>query len=180
MQFKTPFIEGLVEIIPRIFDDERGLFFESYNQNLFHENGIPSHFLQDNQSFSRKGVLRGLHFQKKPFEQGKLVRVITGKALDIAVDLRENSTTFGKYASFLLDSRLNNMVFVPEGFAHGFLALEDTIFAYKCTNFYNKAAESGIIWNDKDLNINWGITQPIVSEKDLALPSFEEILKVNI
>jgi dTDP-4-dehydrorhamnose 3,5-epimerase len=124
--------------------------------------------------------LRGLHFQKKPFEQGKLVRVITGKALDIAVDLRENSTTFGKYASFLLDSRLNNMVFVPEGFAHGFLALEDTIFAYKCTNFYNKAAESGIIWNDKDLNINWGITQPIVSEKDLALPSFEEILKVNI
>jgi dTDP-4-dehydrorhamnose 3,5-epimerase len=180
MQFKTPFIEGLVEIIPRIFDDERGLFFESYNQNLFHENGIPSHFLQDNQSFSRKGVLRGLHFQKKPFEQGKLVRVITGKALDIAVDLRENSTTFGKYASFLLDSRLNNMVFVPEGFAHGFLALEDTIFAYKCTNFYNKAAESGIIWNDKDLNINWGITQPIISEKDLALPSFEEILKVNI
>jgi dTDP-4-dehydrorhamnose 3,5-epimerase len=176
MIFKTTNIEGLIEIFPRILEDERGIFFETFQQKLFHENGIPVEFVQDNQSFSRKGVLRGLHFQKKPYEQGKLVRVITGKVLDIAVDMREDSATFGKYMGVILDSRLNNMLYVPEGFAHGFVALEDSIFSYKCTNFYNKAAESGIIWNDKQLNIDWGISNPVVSEKDQALPLFREVV----
>lgn len=176
MVFKTTSIEGLIEIFPRILEDERGIFFESYHHRLFQENGIPFDFVQDNQSFSRKGILRGLHFQKKPHQQGKLVRVITGKALDIAVDIRKDSPSFGKHVSILLDSKLNNMVYVPEGFAHGFVALEDTIFSYKCTNFYHKSAESGIIWNDKQLNIDWGINNPLVSDKDQALPSFEKII----
>ncbi|QHT68095.1 dTDP-4-dehydrorhamnose 3,5-epimerase [Rhodocytophaga rosea] len=176
MIFKTTNIKGLVEIFPRILEDERGIFFETFQQKLFLENGVPSEFVQDNQSFSRKGVLRGLHFQKKPYEQGKLVRVITGKVLDIAVDIREDSSTFGRYVGVILDSRLNNMLYVPEGFAHGFVALEDSIFSYKCTNFYNKAAESGIIWNDKQLNIDWGISNPVVSEKDQALPLLREVV----
>lgn len=174
MIFKPTNIEGVTEIFPRILEDERGVFFETFQQKLFQENGVPFEFVQDNQSFSRKGVLRGLHFQKKPYEQGKLVRVITGKVLDIAVDMREDSPTFGKYVSVVLESRLNNMLYIPEGFAHGFVALEDSIFSYKCTNFYNKAAESGIIWNDEQLNIEWGIGNPIVSVKDQALPLFRE------
>jgi len=173
MQFRNTPIAGLIEIIPRTFADERGIFFESYHKDLFASNGIPFHFVQDNQSFSGKGVLRGLHFQKPPFAQGKLVRVITGQALDVAVDLREDSPTFGQYETFLLTDQLHNMVYVPEGFAHGFLALEDTILQYKCTNIYNKASEGGIIWNDPQLNIAWGIAEPIVSEKDMQLPAFE-------
>jgi dTDP-4-dehydrorhamnose 3,5-epimerase len=176
MIFKTTNIEGLVEIFPRILEDERGVFLETFQQKLFQENGIPFQFVQDNQSFSRKGVLRGLHFQRKPYGQGKLVRVITGKVLDIAVDIREGSATFGKYVGIILDSYLNNMLYIPEGFAHGFIALEDSIFSYKCTNFYNKAAESGIIWNDKQLDIHWGISNPIVSAKDQALPILREIV----
>lgn len=176
MLFQTTNIEGLIEILPRVMEDERGTFFESFNKRVFKENNIPFEFVQDNQSFSRKGVLRGLHFQKKPFEQGKLVRVIIGRVLDIAVDMRENSPTFGKYAGIILDSRLHNMIYVPEGFAHGFVALEDTIFSYKCTNLYNKAAESGIIWNDRQLNIDWGIDNPLVSAKDQELPSFQEVV----
>jgi dTDP-4-dehydrorhamnose 3,5-epimerase len=180
MRFQHTPIEGLIEIIPRIFHDERGLFFESYHQNLFTSQGIPTTFVQDNQSFSRKGVIRGLHFQKEPFAQGKLVRVITGKVLDIVVDLRTQSPTFGQHAKFILDSELGNMLYVPEGFAHGFAALADTILVYKCTNLYNKAAESGIIWNDPQLNIDWEVTHPIISEKDLALSSFQDILNISI
>jgi dTDP-4-dehydrorhamnose 3,5-epimerase len=160
MQFQYTPIEGLVEIIPRIFHDERGLFFESYQQDVFASHGVSTPFVQDNQSFSRKGVIRGLHFQKEPFAQGKLVRVITGKVLDVVVDLRPESATFGQHMKFILDSSLGNMVYVPEGFAHGFAALEDAILVYKCTNTYNKASESGIIWNDPQLNINWEVTNP--------------------
>ncbi len=178
MQFRYTPMAGLIEVIPRIFEDDRGFFFESYQKELFSQNGIPFHFVQDNQSFSKKGVLRGLHFQKAPFAQGKLVRVISGKALDVAVDLRESSPTFGQYDAFVLDSRLNNMVYVPEGFAHGFLALEDTILQYKCTQVYNKAAEGGILWNDSQLNIRWGVQNPIVSEKDILLPSLESYIKI--
>lgn len=175
MVFKQTSIEGLIEIYPRIFKDERGLFFESYQREVFAQNGIPFEFVQDNQSFSSAGVLRGLHFQNQPFAQGKLVRVVTGKVLDVAVDLRPNSPTFGKHQKFVLDASLQNMVFIPEGFAHGFAALEDSIFAYKCTNVYNKGAEGGIIWNDSDLAIEWGITNPNVSQKDVELPTFQEL-----
>jgi dTDP-4-dehydrorhamnose 3,5-epimerase len=160
-----------------MFADERGFFFESYHQEAFAEHGIPPFFVQDNQSFSRTGVLRGLHLQRAPFAQGKLVRVVTGRALDVAVDVREDSPTFGQYETFLLDARENNMVYIPEGFAHGFLALEETIFHYKCTNFYNKAAETGIRWDDPRLGIAWGIDRPTVSEKDQLLPTLEVFVR---
>ena len=179
MEFRKTSIEGLIEIYPKIFGDARGHFFESYRQDLFAQNGIPFQFVQDNQSFSTAGVLRGLHFQNPPFAQGKLVRVITGKVIDIAVDIRPGSPTFGKYEKFVLDTTLQNMVYIPEGFAHGFAALEDSVFAYKCTNNYNKASEGGIIWNDPDLNIDWGIENPNVSEKDLELPTFKNLFSKN-
>lgn len=175
MQVRETPIAGLIELIPRVFDDERGYFFESYNRPLFASLGLPMEFVQDNQSYSVKGVLRGLHLQNPPYAQGKLVRVITGQVLDVAVDLREHSPTFGHYETFLLDSRLANMAYIPEGFAHGFVALEDSIFSYKCTNVYNKAAESGIVWNDSDLRIDWGVTDPIVSEKDQQLRPLREL-----
>ncbi len=178
MELRKTDINGLVEIFPRVFPDQRGLFFESYNKKTFSDLGLDLDFIQDNMSRSKKGVLRGLHFQKKPFEQGKLVSVILGKALDIAVDLRPDSKTYGYYQSFILDSERKNMVYIPEGFAHGFLALEEVILTYKCTNIYNKASESGIIWNDPDLDIEWGISNPIISEKDGQLPRFKDILDV--
>ncbi|TDE16750.1 dTDP-4-dehydrorhamnose 3,5-epimerase [Dyadobacter psychrotolerans] len=175
MQIRETSIEGLVEIIPRVFEDDRGLFFESYSEGWFKKLGLPTNFVQDNQSFSIKGVVRGLHFQKAPFAQGKLVRVISGRVLDVAVDIRPESPTFGKHEVFELRSDTNNMAFVPEGFAHGFVALEDSIFSYKCTNIYNKESESGILWNDPELGIDWGIENPIVSEKDIILPTFREL-----
>ncbi len=164
-----------MELIPRVFEDERGYFFESYNKPLFASLGLPMEFVQDNQSFSVKGVLRGLHFQNEPYAQGKLVRVISGQVLDVAVDLREDSPTFGQHETFLLDARLANMAYIPEGFAHGFVALEDSVFSYKCTNVYHKDAESGILWNDPDLSLNWGVDRPIVSDKDLQLKPFREL-----
>ncbi|HXA00886.1 MAG TPA: dTDP-4-dehydrorhamnose 3,5-epimerase [Cytophagaceae bacterium] len=175
MEFRQSSIKGLVEITPRLFRDERGLFFESYSEKIFRENGIEVPFVQDNQSFSVKNVLRGLHFQNAPYGQGKLVRVIKGRALDIAVDIRKDSPTFGKYESVILDAEKCNMFYVPEGFAHGFLALEETILVYKCTNYYNKGSESGIIWNDPDIKINWGVTSPIVSEKDQELARLKDL-----
>ena len=155
-----------------VFHDERGLFFESFNRNKFQELGLPFEFEQDNQSFSTKGVLRGLHFQTGEFAQGKLVRVISGRVLDVAVDLRQTSPTFGKWEFFDLNGRENKMVYIPEGFAHGFLALEDSVFSYKCTKGYNKASESGIIWNDPTLAIQWPEMNYLISEKDLELPRF--------
>ncbi|MBO0932501.1 dTDP-4-dehydrorhamnose 3,5-epimerase [Fibrella aquatilis] len=175
MQVRQTAIDGLIELTPRIFHDERGHFFESYNKTLFTSLGLPMDFVQDNQSFSTKGVLRGLHFQSEPFAQGKLVRVITGKVLDVVVDIRPDSATFGQHETFVLDATLANMVWVPEGFAHGFVALEDSIFSYKCTNIYNKTAEGGLLWNDPDLGIDWGITNPNVSEKDQILPTFKAL-----
>jgi len=175
MEFRQSSIKGLWEITPRLFRDERGLFFESFSEKIFRNNGIEASFVQDNQSYSTKNVLRGLHFQKAPYGQGKLVRVIKGKALDIAVDIRKDSPTFGQYESIILDSEKSNMFYVPEGFAHGFLALEETILVYKCTNYYNKESESGIIWNDPDLNIKWGILHPIISQKDLELGRLKDL-----
>jgi dTDP-4-dehydrorhamnose 3,5-epimerase len=170
MEVRQTSIEGLFELIPRVFEDDRGHFLETYNRPLFEKLGLPMEFVQDNQSFSVKGVLRGLHYQTEPYAQGKLVRVITGRVLDVAVDIRENSPTFGQYETFLLDAKKSNMAWIPAGFAHGFVALEESIFSYKCTNVYNKQAEGGIIWNDPDINIDWGISDPLVSDKDLLLP----------
>lgn len=168
--------EGLLEIFPTIFEDARGWFYETYNQNTFKANGIATTFVQENQSFSTKGVVRGLHLQKKPNEQAKLVTVITGKALDVVVDLRIPSKTFKQVYYCELDSIKRNYLLVPEGFAHGFAALEDTIFSYKCSNFYNKESEAGILWNDPQLKIDWQTTDPIVSEKDQQLQTLEQFL----
>jgi len=174
MKFIATRLVGLTEIIPAVFEDERGLFLETYNQRVFEANGLPFDFVQDNQSWSRKGVLRGLHLQHPPHAQGKLVRCITGRVLDVAVDIRPDSPTFGQWEAVELDAQRGNMLFLPEGFTHGFVALEDAIFAYKCTNFYHKASEGGIRWDDPELGIDWGVTSPIVSEKDRLLPSFAE------
>ncbi len=168
MEFKNTIFEGLYIIQPRIFPDERGYFFESFNQSLFEANNIKTQFLQDNQSASKKNVLRGLHFQLPPFSQAKLVRVIKGAVLDVVVDLRKNASTFGKHFSIELTESNHTMMYIPEGFAHGFVSLEDnTIFSYKCSALYNKQSECCIRWDDPDLQINWGIEKPIVSEKDM-------------
>lgn len=175
MQIIKKSLEGLVEIIPTVYTDERGVFFETFNRTIFEAHGLPTEFVQDNQSFSKKGVVRGLHFQREPFAQGKLVRVIVGRVIDVAVDIRPNSPTFGQYETIELDAVSQNMFYVPAGFAHGFVALEDSIFCYKCTNLYHKASEGGIVWNDTDLRIDWQINNPIVSEKDQQLPAFKPL-----
>jgi dTDP-4-dehydrorhamnose 3,5-epimerase len=173
MQIQEVFIEGLKIIEPKIFEDERGLFYESYNALQFEKAGILDTFLQDNQSLSKKGVLRGLHFQTGNFAQAKLVRVIKGAVIDIAVDLRKNSSTFGKHFALELNNRNNFIFYIPVGFAHGFVAIEDdTIFSYKCSAVYNKESEGGIIWNDHLLNIDWAYPNPVLSEKDKILPAF--------
>jgi dTDP-4-dehydrorhamnose 3,5-epimerase len=176
MEFRSTGIEGLIEVLPRIFKDERGFFVETYQKEEFEANGISVDFVQDNLSYSTAGVLRGLHFQNEPFAQGKLVRVTKGKVLDVVVDIRVGSSTFGQHRKFLLTEEAQNMVYVPTGFAHGFVALEDSIFTYKCTNLYNKQSESGIIWNDPDLAIDWEIENPNVSPKDLILPTFKSLI----
>ncbi len=176
MQVIKKNIEGLLEIIPAVYTDERGSFFESFNKNVFEKFGLPSHFVQDNQSFSKKGVVRGLHFQKEPFAQGKLVRVVVGRVLDVAVDIRPDSPTYGQHEVVELRADIQNSFYVPPGFAHGFVALEDAIFSYKCTNMYDKASEGGILWNDPDLAIDWQISDTIVSEKDQLLPLFRNQL----
>ena len=176
MNFEKTEIEGVVIITPDVYRDDRGLFMETFHRDVFEKNGLPTHFVQDNRSISKKHVLRGLHFQKPPYAQGKLVNVVRGAALDVAVDLRKNSPTYGKWKSVLL-SEDNRLIFwIPEGFAHGFVALEEnTVFQYKCTNIYHKESEGSIRWDDPDLNINWGVTHPILSEKDANAPLFNEI-----
>jgi dTDP-4-dehydrorhamnose 3,5-epimerase len=164
--------EGLYEIESNVFGDDRGYFFESFRKSTFESLGIRTDFVQDNESFSVKGTLRGLHYQEEPFAQAKLVRVALGKVMDVAVDLRAGSPTYGRHHTVILDAKRHNLFMVPAGFAHGFLALEDSVFSYKCTNYYDRASEGGVIWNDPDLNIDWQIDNPIVSEKDELLPSF--------
>lgn len=175
MEILTTEIPGLLIIKPDVFNDERGYFFESYNMAKFVNAGITVDFVQDNESKSMKGVLRGLHFQKEPYAQGKLVRVIQGAVLDVAVDIRKNSPSFGKWSSIELTGDNKLMYWIPAGFAHGFLTLEDnTIFTYKCSGVYHKPAEAGIRWNDPELAIKWGISNPILSEKDKTAPLFTE------
>ncbi|WP_059369204.1 dTDP-4-dehydrorhamnose 3,5-epimerase [Treponema endosymbiont of Eucomonympha sp.] len=172
--FKLCPIAGLYEIMPKIFGDSRGYFFESYSERDFAAVGISVRFVQDNQSKSLKSVLRGLHFQKK-YSQGKLVRVIDGEVFDVAVDIRPDSPTKGKWHSVVLSGEKQNQFFIPEGFAHGFLVLSDSaVFAYKCTDFYHVEDEDGIIWNDSVIGIDWPSVgmKYLLSEKDLKLPAF--------
>ena len=174
MEFLETKINEVKIIRPKLFDDTRGYFFESFKNTLFHNNGLPSNFHQDNEVKSKRGVLRGLHYQLKN-PQGKLVHVVSGAIRDVIVDIRTNSPDFGKSIVINLDSKLHNMIFVPEGFAHGYLVLdEDTIVQYKCTNYYSPANEYGILWNDKDLNINWGVADPVLSKKDSTLPKLKD------
>ncbi len=167
-------IEGLLIIKPDVFRDERGYFFESYNKERFAKEGLTMDFVQDNESKSSKGVLRGLHFQKPPYTQGKLVRVVKGSVMDVAVDLRKDSPTYGKWESVILSEDNKLQFWIPEGFAHGFVTLEDeTVFNYKCTNIYNKESEGSLLWNDPDIDIDWNIENPILSEKDKISPLFK-------
>jgi dTDP-4-dehydrorhamnose 3,5-epimerase len=182
MNFIPTNLEGCFVLEPKIIKDERGYFMESFNESTFKKAlGIKIHFVQDNQSFSSKGVLRGLHYQTGDHAQSKLVRVLTGEILDVAVDIRPNSTTFGEYFSVVLSADNQKQLFIPVGFAHGFLVLSDSAtLYYKCDNFYNKESEGGIIYNDQTLNINWGEeeTNWIISEKDKSLPSLENSKKI--
>ncbi|HOZ88209.1 MAG TPA: dTDP-4-dehydrorhamnose 3,5-epimerase [Bacteroidia bacterium] len=174
MEISETKLKGTVVIKPRVFEDARGYFFESYNKQVFLNAGLNLNFVQDNQSLSQKGVLRGLHFQNAPHAQGKLVRVITGAVFDVAVDIRQNSPTYGQWFGLELNARNKWMMYIPEGFAHGFLTLEDnTIFSYKCTNFYNKASEDCLLWKDQDLGIKWPFENPLLSEKDLEGKHFK-------
>lgn len=176
MDFFNPSIKGLVVLTPRVFKDNRGYFYESYNQRTWKEAGIETDFVQDNESFSTQNTLRGLHYQKPPFAQAKLVRVLEGTVWDVAVDLRKSSPTFGQWFGVELSAENKKQFYIPRGFAHGFSVLTPTAkFAYKCDNFYNKESEGAIRFDDPELAIDWKIdlTQAVLSEKDLKNPLFE-------
>ena len=178
MNIITTEIEGLLILEPKVFGDERGYFFESFSQREFEEKVCKTTFVQDNESKSGYGVLRGLHFQKPPFAQAKLVRVVRGKVLDVAVDIREDSPTFGKHVSVELSEENKRQLFIPRGFAHGFVVLsQETIFQYKCDNYYAPDHEGGILWNDPALGIDWKIAaeEVILSEKDRKNKTINEL-----
>ena len=179
MKVSETHLEGCFVIEPKVFEDDRGSFFESFRKEVFEKKtGLKVDFIQDNQSISQKGVLRGLHMQKGEFAQAKLVRVVHGKVLDVAVDVRKNSPTFGEHFSIELSSENNTQLFVPKGFLHGFVTLENnTIVVYKCDNYYNVEMESGVLYNDPELNIDWMLTaeEIVVSEKDKKLNLFKKL-----
>ncbi|MEM3192914.1 MAG: dTDP-4-dehydrorhamnose 3,5-epimerase [Candidatus Micrarchaeaceae archaeon] len=174
-QFLKTEIPDVIEIIPRNFPDERGFFFENYKKSDFLSIGINYEFPQDNTSFSRKNVVRGLHFQSPPHEQGKLVRAVTGSILDVAVDIRVGSPTYGKWVSRELNEENKKMLWIPPGFAHGFFAIKESLVHYKVTNEYNKDSEGGIIYNDTTLAIKWPAKELNVSEKDRLWPDFRSL-----
>jgi dTDP-4-dehydrorhamnose 3,5-epimerase len=171
-------LAGLIEFVPRLFADDRGVFFETFSARLMAQAGVDAQWVQDNQSNSKKGVLRGLHFQRPPHAQAKLVRVGQGRALDVAVDLRTDSPTYGQHQLVELTAERGNLLYIPTGFAHGFMALEDdTIFLYKCSDYYAPSAEGGLRWDDADLNIQWGTeVAPLVSGKDQELPLLKDFV----
>jgi len=176
MPFTDTSIPGLYVFEPKVFEDARGYFFESFNANVFAEKHIEMQFVQDNQSKSSYGVLRGLHYQLQPFAQAKLVRVISGEVVDVAVDIRQGSPTFGQHFSIVLSAENKKQLYIPRGFAHGFVVLSETAeFFYKCDNFYSKEHDAGIIYNDPSLNINWQVSAEklVVSDKDKNLPEFK-------
>jgi len=178
MKFIKTNIPDLTIVEPTVFGDNRGYFFESFRQDKFDEfSGGNVKFIQDNQSMSAKEIVRGLHFQQPPYAQGKLVRVIKGSVLDVVVDIRKSSPTYGESFSLIISEEKKNMLWIPAGFAHGFLSLEDnTIFSYRCTNYYNKESEGCIAWNDPVLAIDWGIENPLVSEKDQQGTAFTDFV----
>ncbi len=178
MIFEKTFIDGLIVVKPDIFYDERGYFFEAFNIEKFANGGIDKPFVQDNISKSVKGTVRGLHYQVGQYAQGKLCSVVMGKVLDVAVDIRFGSPTFGKYFEVELNEETKNQLWIPPGFAHGFSVLSDSaVFSYKCSSLYNKQSERAILFNDSSLNIDWKVEKPIVSEKDLQAKLFKEIEK---
>ncbi len=180
MKLQELTIAGLRIITPDVFSDERGFFLESYQQEKFAQNGIKANFVQDNHSFSKEGVLRGLHFQHPPYAQAKLLRVTRGKVFDVAVDLRPQSDTYGEYESVELSEENKKMFYIPPGFAHGFLALSEAVdFCYKVDSFYHPAAEGGLLWNDPALAIDWPEADYIISEKDQNWPRLKELKKIN-
>lgn len=182
MRIQTTPIKGLCVVETDVFSDNRGFFMESYHRERYRDAGIVADFAQDNISFSRKGVVRGLHFQKYPFAQGKLVSVAAGSVFDVAVDIRVKSPTFGAWFGVELSAKNNKQFWIPEGFAHGFMALEDdTVFLYKCTNVYSATHDAGIAWNDPEIGIKWPIpeTETIVSEKDQKHPTLRMYGKLN-
>ena len=180
MKVTETYLKGCFIVEPTVFTDGRGNFFESFNQKVFEDKiGLKVNFVQDNQSISQRGVLRGLHLQKGEFAQAKLVRVVKGKVLDVAVDFRKNSLTYGKHFSIELSEENNKQLFVPRGFLHGFITLEeDTIFSYKCDNYYNKGAEVGVIYNDKELNIDWLLKEDdiVISKKEVILSKLKDTI----
>lgn len=182
MTFTPTQPEGCFIIEPTVIKDGRGYFMESFNQAKFKAGtGLTVNFVQDNQSYSSKGVLRGLHYQTGNYAQAKLVRVIEGEVLDVAVDIRPESATYGDHVAIVLSAANNRQLFIPRGFAHGFLVLSDTaIFSYKCDNLYNKESEGGILYNDPTININWGMAQEelLISDKDMELPDLHNSKKV--
>ena len=180
MQIIQTRIAGLLEIIPEVYHDNRGWFLEFYKETPFREHGIHYNFSQENVSYSQKGVVRGLHFQREPWQQAKLVSALKGKVMDVVVDLRKGSATFGQSYSCILDAERHNLLMVPDGFAHGFAALEDSLFLYKSSGIYNRDAESGILWNDPELKIQWPFDNPILSEKDMKLPTLNELLRKSL
>jgi dTDP-4-dehydrorhamnose 3,5-epimerase len=181
MNFISTKLEGCYIIEPKIISDDRGYFMESFNENTFQKGiGQAVHFVQDNQSYSTKGVLRGLHYQVGEYSQAKLVRVLSGEVLDVAVDIRPNSKTFGQYVSVLLSGENQKQFFVPRGFAHGFLVVSETAtFFYKCDNFYNKESEGGVLYNDESLNIDWSFPENelVISAKDKTQPTLDKAKK---
>lgn len=184
MNIQETKLKGCFILEPRKFEDERGYFFESFNEKTFNDlTGTNTHFVQDNQSYSKRGVIRGLHAQAGAYAQAKLVRVLKGEVIDVAVDARPNSPTFGQHVAVKLTAENNRQLFVPRGFLHGFSVLsEEAVFFYKCDNFYNKESEQGILYNSPELNIDWGIDAgaEIVSEKDIILPTFNELFKAEL
>lgn len=181
MNIEKTALEGVIIVTPDVYTDERGMFMETFSEMRYREMlGLTPHenFIQDNLSVSKKGVLRGLHYQAPPMAQGKLVSVLRGSVLDVAVDIRTGSSTYGEHVVVELSVDNHRQLWIPRGFAHGFIALEDdTIFTYKCTNVYSREHERGIVWNDSALGIDWGEATPIVSEKDKQHPLFADIPK---
>ena len=177
-EIKQTSLPGVLEIFPRVFPDSRGYFFESFRQDWLDQLGVHESWVQDNQSFSQKGTVRGIHFQRGASAQAKLVRVIAGKVLDVAVDLRKGSPSFGQVYSTILDTEKSNLLYIPAGFGHGFSVLEDAVFVYKCSNYYHKDSEGGVRWSDPTLGIDWQVSEPIVSEKDQILPTLAEFVEV--
>ena len=175
-KFQATRLEEVIVIESKSFLDERGYFKETFKESDFHNYGIPTDFPQENESFSRKGVLRGLHYQLPPFSQGKLVRVISGKVFDVAVDLRKNSKYFGQWVAEVLSSENNLMLWIPPCFAHGFMALEDSIVCYRASREYSKEHERGVIWNDPNIGIEWPLKQPTIIKRDMEFPGLKEAI----